>query len=75
MDISLLREFLCGPGIEIEVHDRDRKPEQVVLRPTLFGDDLEDEKISSVGTVESRLHFIIHSMGETDHGIHMVWPN
>ncbi|BFZ08131.1 hypothetical protein BsWGS_11170 [Bradybaena similaris] len=54
MESAQLREYLNGPGMEIEVHDRDRRPEFVTLKPTLFGDDLEDEKISNVGTVESR---------------------
>lgn len=54
MEPSELREYLNGPGMQIEVHDRDRKPEEVTLKPTLFGDDLEDEKIANVGTVESR---------------------
>ncbi|GFS25099.1 hypothetical protein ElyMa_003432800 [Elysia marginata] len=54
MEPSELREFLNGPGMQIEVHDRDRKPEEITLKPMLFGDDLEDEKIANVGTVESR---------------------
>ncbi|XP_067683346.1 uncharacterized protein [Haliotis asinina] len=54
MEQSELREYLNGPALEIEVHDRDRKEEKVKLKATLFGDDLEDEKISSVGTVTSR---------------------
>ncbi|GFO44998.1 hypothetical protein PoB_007150300 [Plakobranchus ocellatus] len=54
MEPSELREFLNGPGMQVEVHDRDRKPEEVTLKPMLFGDDLEDEKIANVGTVESR---------------------
>ncbi|XP_048243138.1 uncharacterized protein LOC124146111 isoform X2 [Haliotis rufescens] len=54
MEQSELREYLNGPALEIQVHDRDRKEENVKLKPTLFGDDLEDEKISSVGTVTSR---------------------
>ena len=58
MDKSELREYLNGPPMEIEVHDRDRKPEEVALKPTLFGDDLEDEKIASVGTVESKFFMI-----------------
>ena len=37
----------------VEVHDRDRKTEDVKLKASLFGDDLEDEKISNVGTVAS----------------------
>ncbi|XP_052781235.1 uncharacterized protein LOC128217855 isoform X2 [Mya arenaria] len=51
---SEFRQYLNGPPLEIEVHDRDRKLEEVKLKPTLFGDDLEDEKISNVGTVASR---------------------
>ncbi|XP_056000936.1 uncharacterized protein LOC130048351 isoform X2 [Ostrea edulis] len=54
LEQSELRQYLNGPPLEIEVHDRDRKPEGVKLKPTLFGDDLEDEKISNVGTVASR---------------------
>ncbi|XP_059161294.1 uncharacterized protein LOC131944620 isoform X2 [Physella acuta] len=54
MEPCALREYLNGPPMIIELHDRDRKPEAVALKPTLFGDDLEDEKIANVGTVESR---------------------
>ncbi|ESO89848.1 hypothetical protein LOTGIDRAFT_124357 [Lottia gigantea] len=54
LEKSELREFLNGPALEIEVHDRDRKNQEIKLKPTLFGDDLEDEKISNVGTVASR---------------------
>ncbi|XP_025106751.1 uncharacterized protein LOC112571726 isoform X2 [Pomacea canaliculata] len=61
-DPSELREYLKGPSMVIEVHDRDRRPENVKLKATLFGDDLEDEKISNVGTVASRrtLHNAFH---------------
>ena len=38
----------------VEVHDRDRKPENVIMKPSLFGDDVVDEKISNVGTVTSQ---------------------
>ncbi|XP_053378149.1 uncharacterized protein LOC123529262 isoform X2 [Mercenaria mercenaria] len=51
---SEFRQYLNGPPLEIEVHDRDRKLEEMKLKATLFGDDLEDEKISNVGTVASR---------------------
>ena len=54
MEPRQLKEYLNGPAMEIEVHDRDRKEEEVSLKPTLFGDDLEDEKISNVGTVASK---------------------
>ena len=53
LEHSELREYLNGPPLEIQVHDRDRIPEKQKLQPTLFGDDLEDEKISNVGTVAS----------------------
>ena len=50
---SELREYLSGPAMTVEVHDRDRKTEDIKLKASLFGDDLEDEKISNVGTVAS----------------------
>ena len=53
IDPSQLRECLYGPPLQIEIHDRERIVEKQVLKPTLFGDDLEDEKISNVGTVSS----------------------
>lgn len=53
-EASEFRQYLNGPPLEIEVHDRDRKPEEMKLKAALFGDDLEDEKISNVGTVASR---------------------
>ena len=54
MDSALLHQYLSGPPLSIEVHDRDRILEKQKLKPTLFGDDLEDEKISNVGTVSSK---------------------
>ena len=51
---SELREYLSGPAMTMEIHDRDRKTEDIKLKATLFGDDLEDEKISNVGTVASK---------------------
>lgn len=53
MDPAEVREFLSGPPLAIEVHDRDRIPEKHKLKAALFGDDLQDEKISNVGTVTS----------------------
>ena len=53
MEPSELREYLNGPPLQIEVHDRDRVMEKQKLKAALFGDDLEDEKISNVGTVAS----------------------
>lgn len=54
---SELRQYLNGPAFELEIHDRDRKGEECKPKPALFGDDLEDEKISNVGTVASKFHF------------------
>ena len=58
LDQAKLREYLSGPPMEIEVHDRDRIMEKPTLIPTLFGDDLEDEKISSVGIVSGLCLFV-----------------
>ncbi|PAA47209.1 hypothetical protein BOX15_Mlig021297g1 [Macrostomum lignano] len=49
-----LCEYAKGPGFWLEIHDRDRRPEEQRLEPALFGDDLEDEKISSVGLVSAK---------------------
>ncbi|XP_033114402.1 uncharacterized protein LOC117114896 [Anneissia japonica] len=46
-----LREYLNGPPLQIEVHDRDRTIKEAKLRPTLFGEDMEDDKIGNVGMV------------------------
>ena len=53
LDPSEVREYLSGPGLSVEVHDRDRVIERQKLKATLFGDDFDDEKISNVGTVAS----------------------
>ncbi|PIK33636.1 hypothetical protein BSL78_29553, partial [Apostichopus japonicus] len=49
-----LLEYLRGPPLEIHLHDRDRKPEDVKAKPLLFGADMEDDKISNVGMVTSK---------------------
>lgn len=48
---SELTEYLLGPPMEIQVHDRDKIATQAQLNPALFGDDGEDEKISNVGYI------------------------
>lgn len=55
LDPAYLHQLLSGPPLCMEVHDRDRILEKQKLKPALFGDDLEDEKISNVGTVSSKL--------------------
>ncbi|CAO2605784.1 Uncharacterized protein FLJ43738, partial [Lemmus lemmus] len=39
MHPSDLREYLEGPPMVVEVHDRDRKSEEYTRKPTLFGED------------------------------------
>ncbi|XP_029456669.1 uncharacterized protein KIAA1257 homolog isoform X2 [Rhinatrema bivittatum] len=51
---GLLLEYLRGPPIEIEVHDRDRKLKDTTSKPLLFGTQPEDEKLSDVGFVTSK---------------------
>lgn len=52
-----LLEYLRGAPLEIQVHDRDRRPEDIKQKPTLFGEDTEDDKISNVGMVASKYSF------------------
>ncbi|KAG8430974.1 hypothetical protein GDO86_019631, partial [Hymenochirus boettgeri] len=49
-----LCQYLQGPPLEIEVHDRDKKMEEHGARPSLFGREPEDEKLSNVGLVTSK---------------------
>ena len=60
LDQGELREYLLGPGLPIEVHDRDRVLEKQKPKPTLFGDDLQDQKISNVGMVTSEFSLFMH---------------
>jgi len=39
--------------MEIELHDRDKLPNNSQLQPALFGQDGEDEKINNVGYISS----------------------
>ena len=50
-----LLEYLNGPPLEVHVHDRDRRPEEIKQKPTLFGEDMEDDKISNVSMITSKL--------------------
>ncbi|XP_016053441.1 PREDICTED: uncharacterized protein KIAA1257 homolog [Miniopterus natalensis] len=44
---SDLREYLEGPPMVVEVHDRDRKSEEYSRKPTLFGEDPLDSYLNS----------------------------
>uniref|UniRef100_A0A452HNF2 DUF4550 domain-containing protein n=1 Tax=Gopherus agassizii TaxID=38772 RepID=A0A452HNF2_9SAUR len=46
-----LREYFRGPPLEIEVHDRDRKMAKDIKKPSLFGEEQDDGKLSNVGFV------------------------
>lgn len=48
MSHGKLVEFLRGPPIEIEVHDRDRKNEKRFTKPIVFGTDPNDARIATV---------------------------
>lgn len=54
IDAMELRELFLGQGLVIEIHDRDRKPKKTDYCPLLFGDDLNDEKLSNVGVITSK---------------------
>ncbi|XP_033647231.1 uncharacterized protein LOC117306814 [Asterias rubens] len=58
-----LVEYFHGPPLEVEVRDRDRRPEEIKQKPTLFGEDIEDDKISNVGMVTAKrtLHNPFHT--------------
>lgn len=41
-----LKEYLQGPAMVVEVHDRDRKSEEYSQKPTLFGEDPLDSYLN-----------------------------
>ncbi|KAF6094486.1 hypothetical protein HJG60_007225 [Phyllostomus discolor] len=49
-----LREYLEGPPMVVEVHDRDRKSEEYSRKPTLFGEDPLDSYINSQALISPR---------------------
>jgi hypothetical protein len=50
-DKSMLAEYLRGPPLQIQVHDRDRMPGNHKMKPSLFGEKPEDEMINNVALV------------------------
>ncbi|XP_042311413.1 uncharacterized protein KIAA1257 homolog isoform X1 [Sceloporus undulatus] len=52
-----LSEYLRGPPLEIEVHDRDKKMEAIRTKPSLFGEEPGDSKLSNLNNVTSRSMF------------------
>ncbi|XP_069353827.1 uncharacterized protein CFAP92 [Eulemur rufifrons] len=49
-----LREYLEGPPMAVEVHDRDRKSEEHSRKPALFGDDPQDAHLNSQSLIPPR---------------------
>ncbi|CAM4586061.1 unnamed protein product [Lepidochelys olivacea] len=60
-----LHEYFRGPPLEIEVHDRDRKMAEDIKKPSLFGDEQDDGKLSNVGLV-SRKNTVYNPFTEKD---------
>ena len=58
MDKDSLAEYLQGPPLEIEVHDRDRKIVKQKVKPSLFGEFPEDELINNVSLVAGKFQFV-----------------
>lgn len=54
MHPSDLREYLEGPPMVVEVHDRDRKSEECSRKPTLFGEDLIDSYYNLQAFISSK---------------------
>lgn len=46
MSSNDLREYLEGPPMMVEVHDRDRKSEEYSRKPTLYGEDPMDSYLN-----------------------------
>lgn len=51
LDQGELQEYLQGPPVQIEIHDRDRNNEMKKVKADLFGDNPEDEMINNVSLV------------------------
>ncbi|XP_050021370.1 uncharacterized protein CFAP92 isoform X1 [Alexandromys fortis] len=54
MHPSDLREYLEGPPMVVEVHDRDRKSEEYTRKPTLFGEDPVDSYFNLQAFISSK---------------------
>ena len=54
MNPSDVREYLEGPPMVVEVHDRDRKLEEYSRKPALFGEDLMDSYFNLQAFVSHR---------------------
>ena len=50
LDQSRVREFLCGPLFEVEIHDRDRVVRKFGEGCSLFGEERDDDLLSVPNT-------------------------
>ena len=53
-----LFEYLRGPGLQIEVHDRDRDTSQKNDAPTIFGQHEDDSLINKASFVTGKTSLI-----------------
>ena len=66
-DKEKLKEYLRGPGLEIEVHDRDRDLSQKRNLPTIFGSHQDDDMISKASLITGKFIYqrtLLHCSGE-----------
>ncbi|KAG8128208.1 hypothetical protein E2320_015078, partial [Naja naja] len=68
IDPGKFNEYLRGPPLEIEVHDRDKKMEALKMTPSLFGEEPGDSKLSDISTVTSR--YMIQNTSTDKENIH-----
>ncbi|XP_070594653.1 uncharacterized protein CFAP92 isoform X1 [Erythrolamprus reginae] len=54
IDPGKFNEYLRGPPLEIEIHDRDKKTEELKIKPSLFGEEPGDSLLSDISTVTTR---------------------
>ncbi|XP_074139793.1 uncharacterized protein CFAP92 isoform X2 [Sminthopsis crassicaudata] len=51
LDSRNLREYLEGPPMEVEIHDRDRKEDIYLVEPSLFGEDSADANLTNMSHI------------------------
>ncbi|XP_075256484.1 uncharacterized protein LOC142348835 isoform X2 [Convolutriloba macropyga] len=54
LDVAEVREMLRGALFQIEIHDRDGRKVKQEKPPALFGEEPDDEKISSIALVANK---------------------
>ena len=57
MDAAEVREIFRGGLFEVEIHDRDGRKVKQEKPAALFGEEPDDDKISSIALVASKLLF------------------